>query len=86
MVVVVVLVVVVVVAGPESDGHRGHSCDGARGPGGSVGGALEGSPGGPKGPQKGSQKGRGPGKGCESKGKCGLCHRKRKKRIKKESK
>jgi hypothetical protein len=42
---------------------------------------------GPQGAQEGSQKGSGPGKGCESKGRCSLFLRKRKKvRRKNQSK
>jgi hypothetical protein len=52
------------------------------GPGGARG-AWKGSLGGPKGPQEGSRKGSVPAKSCESKGRCGLCLRKRKKRRQK---
>jgi hypothetical protein len=56
------------------------------GPGRSVGAC--GGPGrvpkGPKAPQEGSRKGSDQGLGCKSKGRCGLCLRKRKKRTKKK--
>jgi hypothetical protein len=51
---------------------RRHSCDRAQG-------AWEESRGGSKDPQEGSRKGSGSEKGCESKRRCGLCLRKRKK-------
>jgi hypothetical protein len=53
----------------------GHSSDRAPGPGGPQKG--------PQGAQEGSQKRSGPGKGCESKGRCSLLLRKRKKIRKK---